>query len=61
VKPGPPAKSFLAPVWMMAVIVFFRILITVNALLAIRELQLRHGSAVNKLVYFIALRSWASQ
>ena len=52
---SPAVKSFMVPVWIMAGIVFFRILITINTLLAIRELQLRHGSAVNKFGLFSGL------
>jgi hypothetical protein len=49
-----PANNFMAPVWVMIIVVLVRILITVNTILAMRELQ-RHGSPFNKFALFSGL------
>ena len=45
----------MAPVWIMGGIVFFRILLLVTTILAMRELQLRHGAGINKFSLFSGL------
>lgn len=48
VAPGKNSKSFMAPVWIMASIVVVRIIIMANTIIAMRQLQLRHGAGINK-------------
>lgn len=49
-----PVKSFLAPVWIMLIIVLARVMLTAKSIETVRNLHVRHETTINIFGFFIS-------